>query len=133
MDNIIIRPAIADDAFEFTTLGNFVWRNAYSHIFPEEVFLEKEAKAPKKIAEFPQVCTTTNERIVRVAEFQNKIVGFMIGVRHSNYQHFASLGYAGLMALYIHPDFQHKGIGKALKLMKNGAENLIIIHNHLLN
>ena len=39
-----IRKVTKEDAREWYTLGNKVWRDAYSHIFPEEVFVEKENK-----------------------------------------------------------------------------------------
>ena len=41
-DLLKIRKATTKDAKGWYTLGNKVWRDAYSHIFPEEVFLEKE-------------------------------------------------------------------------------------------
>lgn len=41
-DLINIRMAKKDDALNWFTLVNKVWREAYSHIFPEEVFVEKE-------------------------------------------------------------------------------------------
>ena len=48
-DLINIRMAKKDDALNWFTLVNKVWREAYSHIFPEEVFVEKEEKINKKV------------------------------------------------------------------------------------
>ncbi len=131
-ENIIIRTARPDDARAYHTLGNLVWRDAYKHIFPEEVFVEKESKLEKKIATFAQDCVTNNQRIVLVAEYEGKIVGFMLGVIKSYYEYFGERGYADLVALYIHPDFQHKGIGKKFKdrfvqwAKQNGATKFVV-------
>ena len=132
MGNIIIRKAQPKDAMQYHTLGLLVWRDAYKHIFPEEVFVEKEAKINKKIATFAQDCVTNNNQIVLVAESDSKIIAFMFGLRKSNYQHFADMGYADLVALYIHPNFQHKGLGRKLKdkfvewAKQNGATKFVI-------
>ena len=39
--DIIFRPVEEKDAYNWVTLKNMVWRDAYKEIFPEEVFLEK--------------------------------------------------------------------------------------------
>ena len=47
-----IRPARADDAMEYVSLKNLVWRHAYKDILPEEVFVSQESKAEKLIDGF---------------------------------------------------------------------------------
>ena len=37
-----------EDGYEWYTLLSKVWRSAYGHIFPEEVFDEREKKAPPR-------------------------------------------------------------------------------------
>ena len=46
-DLISIRMVKKEDALNWFTLVNKVWRETYSHIFPEEVFVEKEEKVDK--------------------------------------------------------------------------------------
>lgn len=52
VDSVTIRKATPEDARGWETLGIQVWRDAYRHIFPEEVFLEKESRLEEKIARF---------------------------------------------------------------------------------
>ena len=112
---IIIRKVKQDDARGYIELVNFVWRKAYSHIFPEEVFLEREASAEKKIKNFNAKELNDENHICFVAEAENKIVGVMLGTTNSNYEHFKALGYADLAVLYIHPNYQGQGIAGKLK------------------
>ena len=46
---IIIKKASENEIEDFVNLGNQVWRIAYKHIFPEEVFIHNEKSAPIKI------------------------------------------------------------------------------------
>ena len=48
MKNIIIRKVKSEDAEQYIKLGNLVWRIAYRHIFPEEVFIDRESKEDRK-------------------------------------------------------------------------------------
>ena len=52
VDSVTIRKAAPEDARGWETLGIQVWRDAYRHFFPEEVFLEKESRLEEKIARF---------------------------------------------------------------------------------
>ena len=49
---IIIREAKIEDAEKYVDLNNLVWRDAYKHIFPEEIFIEKEKMKERKMGEF---------------------------------------------------------------------------------
>ena len=131
LENIAIRPAKPEDAREWCMLGNRVWRAAYRHIFPEEVFLEKENKLEEKIARFQDWAKNDSESITSVAECDGKIVGILCGSIRSSYEPFHS-DYADLEALYIDPAFQGRGIGTAFRktfeawAKENGAAQYVI-------
>lgn len=116
-NNIKFRPVRPDDAEKYLKLTNLVWRDAYKHIFPEEVFVEKEAKTPNMIKTFSDFVYNGRDQIVYVAECEGEIVGFVSGKLTTNYEHFKPLGYAELLAIYIHPKFQGIGIGTKFKNM----------------
>ena len=132
MKNINIRKVKSEDAEQFIKLRNMVWRITYKDIFPEEVFLEKEARAEQEIKEFNQNFYNDNQVIAYVAVDDGRIVGLLWGKRNSEYEYFNNLGYADLMAMYIHPDYQGKGIGGQFKqkfinwAKENGAQKYVI-------
>lgn len=111
---INIRKLELSDAEQYVVLHNLVWKSAYNHIFPKEVFEDRDKRTKEKIENFHNLVNAPNE-IGYVAEVNNKIVGFMNATILSNYEHFKDLGYAELMGLYIHPDYQNKGIGSSFK------------------
>ena len=115
MKNIIIRKVKNEDAEQYIKLNNLVWRDAYGHIFPEEVFEERELKTYKKIKEFASNVYNSDKQFVYVAEINGVIVGFISCQLISQYKYFADKGYADLMAIYIHPNYQGKGIGSKFK------------------
>ena len=47
--SVTIRKAKPEDARAWESLNVRVWTDAYRHIFPEEVFLEKENRLEEKI------------------------------------------------------------------------------------
>lgn len=108
--NYTIRKARIEDAEQFVKLHCLVWRHAYKHIFPEEVFAKKEAKIPEKIKSWPNYHIHNDNVICYVAEIDNKLIGFMAGTYISEYEHYQD--FADLNGLYIHPDYQHIGLGK---------------------
>jgi len=129
--NIIFRPVEEKDAFGWVTLKNMVWRDAYKDIFPEEVFLEKERKVDERVKSFNERIYNNNEKIAYVAEYKGEIVGLMFGTINSNYDYFKD-EYADLVALYINPEFQGKGIahnlkGIFIKWAKNQGANKFVI------
>ena len=67
-----------------------------------------------------------------VAEDKNKIIGLVNAKLKSFNPHFAEHGFADLEALYIHPDYQHAGLGSEFKsrfikwAKENGANKYVI-------
>lgn len=131
-DSIIIRKVRNDDARQYIELINSVWRVAYKKIFPEEVFSEKETTSSDKIKNFANRFYNDNEKICYVAECKGIVIGVMEGAIKSTYEHFVEDGFADLVALYIKPEYQGKGVGTKLKNIfedwarKNGATKYII-------
>jgi len=129
---IVIRKVKTEDAEQFVNLNNYVWRIAYKDIFPEEVFIYREEKGKGKIKNFTDYYNNNNTKIAYVAENKGKIVGIMFGTMNSEYQHFAELGYADLMGLYIHPDYQGFKIASKFRNIfiswakENGATKYVI-------
>mgnify|MGYP004453027235 FL=1 len=113
-EKLIIRKVNRNDGYEWIKLVNKVWREAYKHIFPEEVFIEKEKNVDKKLATFSERIKNDDQNIAYVAEVDGKIIGIMCGSINSKYEHFES-EYADLNAIYIDPKYQGKGIGSSLK------------------
>lgn len=128
---ITIRKVNENDAFEWMKLVNRVWRCAYKHIFPEEVFIEKDKNIDKKIATFSERIKNNSKNIAYVAESDGKIVGIMCGSISSGYEYFQN-EYADLNAVYIDPKYQGKGIGSSFKntfekwAKENGATKYVI-------
>ena len=121
LENITIRLVRPEDAREWCMLAIRVWRVAYRHIFPEEVFLEKENRVEEKIARFQDWAKNDSESIAFVAECDGKIIGIMCGGICSD-----------LEALYVDPAFQGRGIGTAFRKTfeewagQNGASQYVI-------
>lgn len=125
------RKANSEDARGWYTLSNQVWRDAYHHIFAEEVFLEKENKLETKIASFKDWGKNDSESITYVAEYDGSIIGIMCGAIRSSFEPFR-LEYADLIAMYVDPAFQGRGIGSAFRKIfeewagRNGASQYVI-------
>ena len=132
MENVLIRPVKHEHAEQYLKLVNFVWRVAYKHIFPEEVFVERESSVSERVKNFNENFYNDNTKLVYVAEDHGQIVGVIMARIDSGYEYFDSLGFADLEALYIHPDYQGKGIGTKLKHIfedwakANGATKYVI-------
>lgn len=130
--NIIIRPLKQSDAKDYVFLHNLVWRDAYKHIFPKEVFDERDKNAEKMIKSFNNFINSNSEQINLVAECGGKPIGFMSATLNSNYEHYKNNGYAELMGVYIHPQFQGNGVATKFKNMfvdwakENGATKFVI-------
>ena len=113
--NIVVRKVKSVDAEQFIRLRNYVWRDAYKHIFPEEVFEYRDLKVEENIKNFDKKFYNDNTRICYVAEDGDKIVGVMFGQISSEYDYFKEKGYADLEVLYIHPEYQGMGIAGKMK------------------
>ena len=131
MSKIMVRRFREEDAEQYVALKNFVWRSAYANIFPEEVFLEKENNFEKDVENIKKENNDKN-KFIYVAVADEKVIGFVYGTTKSEYEHYENLGYADLMAMYVHPDFQGKGIASKFKELfenwarKNGAKKFVI-------
>lgn len=130
--NITIRIATPQDASQYIKLRNKVWRFAYKHIFPVEVFDEMDSLAEKHIKAFPDIYYNDNSRLTYVADHNGKIVGILFGKMQSGYEHFANKNYSDLVALYVDMDYQGLGIASKFKTLffdwakDNGSQNLVI-------
>ena len=125
-----IRKVKPEDARDWFVLGNKVWRDAYSHIFPEEVFIEKDNQVEEKTKTFTDKMKNDDKNIAYVAEYNGEIIGIMRGSINSSYNHFNE--YADLIALYVDPKYQGLGIGSSFKnifeqwAIENGATQYVI-------
>jgi len=126
-----IRKIKPEDARRWYLLSNKVWRDAYAHIFPEEVFAEKDNRVEEKAKAFVDTMKNDDKNIAYVAEYDGEIIGIMCGSINSAYERFNS-DYADLGALYVDSKYQGLGIGSAFKniferwAIENGAARYVI-------
>ena len=113
--DIIIRKINSQDARQYIKLKTLVWRDAYKHIFPEEVFIDMEEKEEQKIKDFNKNYFNDDTKINYVAELNGNIIGLFMGRIDSGYHYFNEKGFADLEALYIHPNYQGLGIANRFK------------------
>ena len=129
---IKIRPLLSSDAEQYVKLHNLVWEDAYKDIFPVEVFQDRANRTEQRIVDFAKWWDSNPQLLGYIAEVDNQMVGFMNATLVSNYEHFQRLGYAELMGIYIHPDYQSKGLGNKFKQLfidwakQNGATKFVI-------
>ena len=120
-----------EDGKNWIVLVNKVWRDAYSHIFPEEVFIQNDNQVEEKVKTFNDNIKNDDKSIAYVAEYNGEIIGVMYGSINSTYEYF-NLEYADLIVLYIDPQFQGYGIGSSFKkiferwAIDNGASKYVI-------
>ena len=112
-DLLKFRKVRTEDARGWHILVNKVWRYAYHHIFPEEVFIERDNNLEERVKGFDNIILNDNKNIAYVAEYDGKIIGIMCGSINSSYNHFNE--YADLIALYIDPKFHGCEIGRCFK------------------
>ena len=128
MKNIIIRKTEETDAEQYVKLHMKVWRSAYGHFMPEEIFTDNETKMNERISNF----RNRMGEIDYVATDGEKIIAFVVGKSISQYEHYEKLGYSELTGIYIDPDYQHIGLGKKLfdlivsELRKLGKTKMVI-------
>lgn len=132
MENIVIRPIRDADAKNYLNLTDVVWRDAYKHIFPEEVFVKKEERSKEMVKTFSDFVYHRDDQMCYVAEVEGKLVGLVSAKVGTNYDHFKDVVDAELMALYILPEYQGKGIGSTFKNLfvdwarQKGAKKFLI-------
>lgn len=120
-----------EDGKNWIVLVNKVWRDAYSHIFPEEVFIQNDNQLEEKVKTFNDNIKNDDKSIAYVCEYNGEIIGVMYASINSSYEYF-NLEYADLIVLYIHPQFQGYGIGSSFKkifeqwAIENGASKYVI-------
>ncbi len=116
MKNYLIRKVKREDAEQTIRLINLVWNSAYKTILPKEYFdiLNNEENISKKVKLFAKYQIEDENAICYVVESGKNIIGVMTGQFKSNNLPYAQQNIADLQSLYIHPNFQHKGIGKEL-------------------
>lgn len=105
---IQIRLATPQDALDIATINIACWKTAYRGLI-EDDFLDKLSVTEKRIEHFQSDILTDD--IYLVAENKGIIVGYLSGgkvsQRHLPYPY-------EIYKLYVHPDFQHQGVGTAL-------------------
>ncbi len=112
--DIKYRQVRKEDGYAWYTLLDEVWRDAYSHILPVEVFDARDYARKDRANGFTQEKFVGERKIGYVAEHEGKIIGLMFGTLDSDYEFFKN-EYADLVALYVYPEYQGKGIGTALR------------------
>jgi len=137
MEEIIIRRAKNSDAEEWYRLALLVGDKAYAHIFPPTVSDEKTREADEKminekVARFKSRTLNKDGNISFVAVANKKMVALLDAFTLSGYDHYKELGYAELEGIYIHPDYQGRGLGAKLfnktkkELVKLGCDKMMI-------
>lgn len=109
-----LRNVKPSDAKEYIELENFIYRKTYQEILSEELIKQREEKTNDRIDSFDKTHINDNKNICVVAE-EEKLIGYVWGVIKSETDFFRKDDYADLVALYVHPDYQGKGVGKMLK------------------
>jgi GNAT superfamily N-acetyltransferase len=105
---ILIRKAVEEDALDIGTLHTLSWQVAYKGIIHQS-FLD-EIDALKRVEKWRKVLQNRLlTKTVLVAEFDERIVGFASG---DVVEEYADHYY--MHALYLHPSYVEKGIGKVL-------------------
>jgi hypothetical protein len=127
MEEIIIRKARLEDAERYVDLNNLVWRDAYKHIFPEEVFIEKENMKDIKMAQFCEY-VESEENIVYVAEKAGELVGLMLAGTSSFYSYYAELGYDASLIVNTEKPYGY-GNSKAHKQLNSSKPDHVSLFN----
>ena len=112
MEKFQIRKCQPDDGLEFLKLKNLVWESAYKNILPSEVFEIKKQNLEEDAIKFKDFLK--NKEVLYIfASINEKVVGLACGALKSYKENFKN--YGELVAIYVHPDFQNQGVGRALK------------------
>jgi GNAT superfamily N-acetyltransferase len=104
-----IRPAILDDAASIAHIHVASWRATYAGIVPQD-YLDSLDEA--QFAErWQNWITTETSASIFVAEVDGRLSGFAAG---GPIRKLVSIYDAELYAIYLQPEMQRKGIGRAL-------------------
>lgn len=104
-----IRHAILSDSESIAIINVITWKDAYKGLLPDD-FLANRNLSDTRI-EYIKNQIENQDDICLVAELNNKIVGFCIGGLPRQYNDIFEFE---LRAFYVLPDYQRKGIGKAI-------------------
>ena len=118
MNEITIRKATINDAYDIEYVGAQSWYESYSDYMPKE-YLENRIKTVKEKIPRAQKYLQ-NKDTYYVAIFDNKVIGILDFEISSNEQ-FSNYGH--LISLYVLKEFQNLGVGKLL--FKKAIEELI--------
>lgn len=108
---MIIRNASYIDCKGLSALSIYVWLNTYA----KEGIDDKVSKyvlsefTPEK---YKEIIDSPNKKIL-LAEDNNLLIGIVVIDLDSKYESLDDFGYE-ICTLYVHPNFQRKGIGKKL-------------------
>lgn len=132
VQNIKIRKAVKSDWEQIFKLTLTVWRIAYAHIMPQEIFDWREKSSAETLEKRKDIEPNTSDHFSFVAEVDNKIVAFALAKTVSNYEHYKELNCSDLYAIYIDPKYQRIGLGRKLfdlvvsEFKKVGSAKMVI-------
>ena len=106
---IKVRRANIDDAYKIAQINVNTWNEAYKGLLPDSLLKKRTVSEERVLGIVNKI--TEPDFIFLVSEYNNEVVGFCCGglARDENYPFKYEL-----RALYVLPQFQTKGIGKAL-------------------
>ena len=108
--DVVVRPAVADDADALGLLHIDVWEDAYSDLMPVGVFQERRASIPELIARWRRQLAHPLARTT-VAEYAGGLVGFIsVGPPQADDVDVDE----ELYALYVRAPWWGSGLGAAL-------------------
>ena len=114
MSDIKIRKIKIDDAKQFIEFEKYIYCLTYKKILSKDILAKSKHKIEEKIKTFKSKYIDDENVFCYILEKDNKIIGYMLGVYLSHYEYYNSKNFADLEAIYIHPNYQHLGLGKKL-------------------
>jgi len=133
--NIIIRNVKKSDAEQYVRLNAKVWRSAYSHFMPEEIFNKVEGDIDSRIKTISeslgQENIETNGRLCLVAIDDNKVIAYAFATAPCGYANYKEQGYFALHGISVDPEYQGHGLGKKLfhmiasEFLKHGWSKMV--------
>ena len=124
--NLIIRPVRFGDIAEILKVNQAAWDISYKGYIPDEILEERHKTFDNRVQKWQ---ASWHEKIGFVAEINGQIVGETTGCLHGTNENFDCL----LNTLYVLPDYQGSGIGRALfqkfiEEMKKNNKHKLEIH-----
>lgn len=121
-----IRPAQYEDISDILNCNQAAWDISYQGCIPDKVLQERHKTFENRVQKWQ---ASWHEKIGFVAEINRQIIGETTGCLHGTNENFDCL----LNTLYVLPDYQGFGIGKALfqkfiEEMKKNNKHKLEIH-----